>query len=141
MLGEDGLTVRTAAVNGSDSPAPFAAGAHPYLTAGTPTIDAAVLHLPAGSYLPTDERGIRPRAGRRTPYDFRSPRPLGDTEIDYAFYDLDRDADGRATLTLSAPDGGASVSLWADAADPYLEVFTADTLPEESGVPGSGSSR
>ncbi len=130
-LADDGLTVRTSAVNRSDSPCPFAAGAHPYLTAGTPTVDAAVLALPAGGYLPTDDRGIP--TGREpvdgTPYDFRTPRSVGDTGIDYAFSDLERDAEGRATLTLSAPDGGGSVSLWADPAYRYLEVFTADTLP------------
>lgn len=129
-LAGDGLTVRTSASNRSDSPCPFAAGAHPYLTADTPTVDLVVLHLPAGSYLPTDDRGIP--TGRRsvegTPYDFRAAHPIGDTEIDYAFADLDRDADGVITLTLTAP-GGAAVSLWADAAYPYLEVFTADTLP------------
>lgn len=138
-LAGDGLTVRTSARNRSDSTCPFAAGAHPYLTAGTPTIDPAVLHLPAGGYLPTDERGIP--TGRRpvdgSPYDFRAPRAIGDTEIDYAFYDLDRDADGMVTLTLFAP-GGAEASLWADAAYPYLEVFTADTLPEAMRRTGLG---
>ncbi len=138
-LADDGLTVRTSAVNRSDSPCPFAAGAHPYLTVGTPTIDPAVLHLPAGSYLPTDDRGIPTdrRSVDDTPYDFRSPRPIGDTEIDYAFFDLDRDADGVVRLVLEAPDG-RSVSLWADAAYPYLEVFTADTLPEDMRRTGLG---
>jgi aldose 1-epimerase len=138
-LAENGLTVRTSARNLSGSPCPFAAGAHPYLTAGTPTIDPAVLHLPAGSYLPTDGRGIPTdrRSVDDTPYDFRSPRPIGDTEIDYAFFDLDRDADGVVRLVLEAPDG-RSVSLWADAAYPYLEVFTADTLPEDMRRTGLG---
>lgn len=130
-LADDGLTVRTRAVNRSDSPCPFAAGAHPYLTVGTPTIDTAVLRLAAGGYLPTDERGIpsgrEPVSG--TPYDFASPRPIGDTEIDYAYCDVERDAAGRASLSLSAPGDGPSVSLWVDAAYRYLEVFTADTLP------------
>lgn len=130
-LADDGLTVRTTAVNRSDSACPFAAGAHPYLTVGTPTIDTAVLRLTADGYLPTDERGIptgrEPVSG--TPYDFASPRPIGDTEIDYAFFGVERDADGRASLSLSAPDNGPSVSLWVDAAYRYLEVFTAHTLP------------
>jgi len=130
-LADGGLTVRTTAVNRSNSPCPYAAGSHPYLTVGTPTIDTAVLRLPAAGYLPTDDRGIP--TGREpvdgTPYDFRSAREIGDTSIDYTFLDLDRDADGVVSLVLTAPAGG-SVSLWADAAYPYLEVFTADTLPE-----------
>lgn len=139
-LNDEGLTLRTTAVNRSDSPCPFAAGAHPYLSVGTPRIDAAELHLPAAGYFPTDERGIptgrEPVAG--TAYDFRAARSLGETQIDYAFYDLDRDSDGRATLTLSAPDGGPSASLWVDSAYPYLEVFTADTLPDRYRRTGLG---
>jgi aldose 1-epimerase len=127
----DGVTVTTSMTNLGDSDAPVAAGAHPYLTVGTPTIDDAVLQVPADTYLPTGEQqiplGRRPVAG--TPYDFRSPRAIGETEIDYAFTDLQRDADGRCRLRLSSP-GGRSVAFWVDEAYPLLEVFTGDALPD-----------
>ncbi len=44
----DGLTVTVTATNLSDSPAPYALGAHPYLIAGDDGIDAWELTLPAG---------------------------------------------------------------------------------------------
>jgi aldose 1-epimerase len=131
-LGDDGLTVTTTATNVGDAAAPYGHGAHPYITVGTERVDDAVLHLPARTWLPTDEdqipTGRAPVEG--TVYDFRSPRALGDTEIDYAFTDLERSPDGRAALTLSAPDGGRQVTVWVDENYPYLEVFTGDALPD-----------
>ncbi len=66
-----------------------------------------------------------------TPYDFRTPRPLGDVAIDYACTDLDRDGDGRATVVLEAPDGSRRVEVWLDEHYPYVEIFTGDALPHE----------
>ncbi len=129
-LDDAGLTVQTTAANPGDQACPFAAGAHPYLTVGTPTVDGAELQLRAGAYLPTDDRGMptgtEPVAG--TPYDFNQPHPVGGTEIDHAFVDLARDAAGRSRVVLADPEHDVRVSLWADQAYPYLELFTADTL-------------
>ncbi len=132
-----GITVRTTASNSTDTAAPFAAGAHPYLAVGLDRIDGATLHVPAASYLPTGAQqiptGVEPVEG--TPYDFRSPRRLGDTHIDYAYADLDRDADGvfRASLT-----GEWTAEIWLDAAYRYFEVFTGDTLPPDKRRTGLG---
>ena len=135
-----GLTVTTTARNAGAAPCPYALGFHPYLTVGTGRIDEAVLHLPAATYLPTDDRGIP--TGREsvagTPYDFREPRPIGATEIDVAYADLDRDADGRANVTLATADGTGSVVLWVDGSFPYVEIFTGDTLPEDQRRRGLG---
>ena len=46
-LGPDGLVVSMRSTNIGDSDAPFGCGAHPYLTAGTPTIDECDLRLAA----------------------------------------------------------------------------------------------
>jgi aldose 1-epimerase len=131
-LDADGLTALTTVTNLSDTTAPVAAGFHPYLTVGTPTIDDAVLTLPAGTRILTDDQqipnGSEPVEG--TAYDFRTPRPIGDVQIDHAFADLRRDADGRARLRLAAPRGERTVTLWVDEAYPYLEVFTGDALPD-----------
>jgi aldose 1-epimerase len=132
-LADDGLTVTTTATNLGADTAPYGQGAHPYVTVGTDRIDDAVLHLPADTWLPTDEdqipTGRAPVEG--TPYDFRTPRALGVTAVDHAFTDLQRDADGRAELVLAAPDGSRQVTVWVDESYPYLEVFTGDTLPDE----------
>jgi aldose 1-epimerase len=124
-----GLTALTTIRNESDTAAPVAAGFHPYITAGTPTIDLAALTIPAATRILTGDQQIP--VGREdvagTAFDFRESRQLGDLEIDYAFADLTRDADGLARLRLAAP-GGATVAVWVDAAYPYLEVLPGDAL-------------
>jgi aldose 1-epimerase len=57
-LDRDGLTVRTTATNVGQSACPYGAGAHPYLTVGTPTVDSAILQAPGRTRLISDERGI-----------------------------------------------------------------------------------
>jgi aldose 1-epimerase len=138
-LDDHGLTVEQSITNHAATPAPVAAGAHPYITAGTPTVDDAVLHLHAASWLPTGAQQI-PRdheyvAG--TPYDFREARLIGDLEIDYAFTDLHRDPDGRFRMLLSDPDG-YTVTFWVDESYPYVELFTGDTLAPDRRRRGLG---
>ncbi|MFL6239836.1 MAG: aldose 1-epimerase family protein [Actinomycetes bacterium] len=129
-LADDGLTVEQSITNLSSSDAPVAAGAHPYITVGTPTVNDALLHLPADTYLPTGDQQIPTGTAdvSDTPYDFREPRPIGDLEIDYAFTDLHRDPDGCFRLRLS--HDGREVVLWVDESYPYVEAFTGDTLAE-----------
>ena len=130
VLDDGGLTVTTGAVNRGALAAPYAQGAHPYLTAGTELVDDAVLTLPAATRLPTDDdqvpTGLEPVEG--TPYDFREPRRIGDVAVDFAFTDLVRGSDGRAVLALEGPD--RRVEAWVDEGYPYLEVFTGDALPD-----------
>jgi aldose 1-epimerase len=133
-LDDSGLTVKMTMTNLGTSPAPVAAGVHPYLTVGTDTVDDAELQVPADTWLDTDAKQQIPtgaRAVEGTPYDFRQSRVIGTTAIDYAYTDLHRDADGRCRLRLSAPDG-QSVALWVDETFRYLEVFTGDALPDPS---------
>jgi aldose 1-epimerase len=138
-LAADGLTVTTSAVNAGDTDAPYGHGAHPYLSAGTGRLDAALLQVPASTWLPTGPAqvplGREPVEG--TPYDFRTARPIGPLHVDHAFTDLLRDDRGRATLVLSAPDG-PRVELWVDEHFGYLEVFTGDPLPEPERRRGLG---
>jgi aldose 1-epimerase len=128
-LTTDGLRVTTTARNLGDRPCPYATGAHPYLTVGTPTIDTATVRAPGATWFPTDGRGIP--TGREpvdgTPYDLRSPAALGDRVLDTAYTDLERDDDGLARVRLTGPDG-RMVTLWQDAGYPYLQLFTGDTL-------------
>ncbi|HVT19964.1 MAG TPA: aldose 1-epimerase family protein [Mycobacteriales bacterium] len=132
-LDDSGLSVVTTIRNDSDHAAPVAAGFHPYLTVGTATIDDAVLTIPASTRIVTGDQQIP--VGQEdvaeTPYDFRAPRRLGDLEIDHTYADLARDPDGMVRLRMAAPDGDG-VTLWADQAYPYLEIFTGDALPDPS---------
>jgi aldose 1-epimerase len=130
-LSATGLTVTVTATNLSGAPAPYALGAHPYLTAGPGPVDRWELTLPVHTRLDVDERLIP--VGRAeidgTELDFRTARPIGSTSLDTAFTDVDRDADGRATVSLRDPSTGSGVALWMDERHRWLQVFTGDALP------------
>jgi len=124
----DGLTVTVTATNRAAEPAPFAAGAHPYLRVGPGPVDTWELSVPARTALAIDDRKIP--TGRVEvaggDLDFRDGRQIGDTLLDTAYTDLDRDSDGRATVVLRGPEGG--VELWMDAAHHWAQVYSADDL-------------
>lgn len=128
-LEERGLRVSVTARNVGAAPAPFAAGAHPYLRLGTPTIDACRLQVPASTALRTDHRGLP--VGRMpvegTELDFRERRAIGCARLDTAFTDLARDPDGLARVSLESPDGQRLV-LWCDGAHGWLQIYSGDTL-------------
>ncbi len=124
-----GLTVRMSASNTGTRTAPYGHGAHPYLTVGRP-LDECTLQVTAGRYLKVDDRAIPlPEAldVAGTPYDFRSGAVIGTTAVDNPYTGLLRDTAGLAWIRLSA--GSDSVSLWADEAHPWLEVYTLDEVP------------
>ncbi len=129
----DGLVVTQTATNLSSTPAPYASGAHPYLTVGD-TIDDLVLTIPARTRLVVDDRqlpvGSEPVAGT---YDFTTSRRIGDTDLDDGFGDLLRQ-DGRATVTLSDPSTDRGVALWADEHHRWLQVFTPPADIGRTGV-------
>ncbi len=129
---EKGLEIELSAKNRGTAAAPYGLGMHPYLTAGATEIDVCELTIPAETWLATDDRGI-PRGGGEpvdgSALDFRVARAIGSTAIDFAFTDLLRDADGRATVTLRDPLTGFCSHLWVDASLPWLEIFTGDHLP------------
>jgi aldose 1-epimerase len=131
-LSEQGLLVRTTAVNTGTSACPYGAGAHPYLTVGTETIDPVILRAPGGTVLQSDERGlpVGSTSVEGTEYDFRRARPIGSTKLDNAFTDLERGEDGLARVELRGPEHGAGATLWVDETYAYLMLFTGDPLPD-----------
>lgn len=128
-LSADGLTVTQSATNQSPTPAPYASGAHPYLSAGAGPVDGWELRLPASTRSLVDEERLLP-VGREdvegTAYDFRVTRPVRDTVFNHAFTGLDRDDDGRAQVVVS---GEYDVGLWVDEHHDWLQVYTADDVP------------
>jgi aldose 1-epimerase len=123
-----GLTFTQTATNLSDRPAPYASGAHPYLSAGEGPVDGWELTLPASIRLLPDERLLP--AGEEdvegTAYDFRVARPVRDSRLDDAFGRLARDDDGVATTLVRDPATGRGAALWVDRHHPWLMVFSAD---------------
>jgi len=119
-LGDEGLSATTSARNLGGERAPLGAGSHPYLRPRAGSVDGALLHIPASSYLELDERLIP--TGRRlsvegTRFDYRRPRSVGDTVLDTCYTDF-------AEFFVEL-DG---VRLWFDTKHPYLQAFTGDTL-------------
>jgi aldose 1-epimerase len=131
-LDDEGLRVRATAINRGDNACPYGAGFHPYLRLDPARIDGLELHSPAATFYPSDDCKIP--IGRAavagTAFDFRERRPIGATQIDHAFTDLDRDPDGRATVRLRDPANGDTVELWFDAGYPYVQLFSGDSLPD-----------
>jgi aldose 1-epimerase len=129
LTGEHGLQVTVTTRNAGSRPAPYGTGSHPYLTAGTATIDECTLCLPAARWLPADRRGIpdgEPREVAGSGMDFRTARPVGGTSLDHALTGLTRDQEGRAWARLAS--GHTEVALWAGDGYDWLQVFTGDTL-------------
>ncbi|MEO6142856.1 MAG: aldose 1-epimerase family protein [Dermatophilaceae bacterium] len=129
-LTDEGLTVTITARNQGTEPAPYGVGQHPYITAGTDLVDDAVLTVPAQAWVRCDDRGLpvatEPVAG--TPFDFRSAHAIGGTKLDTPYAELIRDRDGRAVVSLDAPDGSSGVDLWVGEGAGYVQVFSGDTL-------------
>src|SRR6202035_1428614 len=102
-----GLTVTLGATNVGQDPCPYGAGAHPYITVGTEFVDDAVLQVPAERRLVVDDRQIPvgSEAVAGMALDFRQPRRIGESVLDVAYGDLERDADRVAPATVAAPDG------------------------------------
>ena len=128
-LDEAGLTTRVTATNLGRRPAPYGVAPHPYLLAGSGTVDEWTLELPAFDVLETDGR-LTPTTLVRAEeeYDYRTPKTIGVTELDNAFTDLIRDDDGRATVRLTAEDGHGTAISWGEGLD-WVQIFTGD-LPD-----------
>ena len=129
-LGSLGLTVTTTVTNRDGVPLPFGVGFHPYLAVTTPTIEGALLEVPAKSYVAVDERQlptgeILPLAGHQL--DFSTRKSLSGHELDVTYTDLLRDDSGLAVATLQDGEGG-EIDLSVDRNFPYLQVYTGDGL-------------
>ena len=127
-VGPDGLTAEHAVTNLGQRPCPFGLGVHPYLRIPGVCVDELRLRVPARSRLLLDGRLLPIGVARVSDsYDFTSARPIGADLLDLAFGDLDRDEEGGSAVQLSTVDG-RGVTVWADAAFNWWQVFTGDTL-------------
>jgi aldose 1-epimerase len=131
-LSAAGLGAEHWVTNLAATPAPFGFSVHPYLQLPGVAVADLTLQVPARTRLLTDSRLLPIGAAKidGSEWDFTAPRRIGETVLDTAFGSVDPDPDGGSTVTLSSPDGRA-ISLWADAAFGWWQVYTGDTLPGE----------
>ena len=128
-----GMAVAFVIENIGDTPAPAAAGFHPYFTVGAGLIDAATLQVPFGAtleykdLLPTGN--ILPVDG--TDLDFRVPHPIGGTVFNTCYLHPTRDADGHVRIRLSDEATGRALAVWLDAACDYVVLYSGDPLPAD----------
>lgn len=139
VLGADGLSQTVRASNECAEAAPFGTGPHPYLVAGAAPLDDWTLSLPAARVLEvTADRlspcGLHPVEVDAHRFDFRRPRRLGPVQIDHAFTDLSRGADGTAAVRLVDPAGTGVEMSWGTSCA-WVQIHTAD-LPGGPGQPG-----
>lgn len=131
-LTEQGLTCAFAIRNTGPTPAPVAAGFHPYFTAGTSGVDDVELLIPAAElvefgpgYIPTGK--IIPVAG--LDQDYSHSKPVRSAKINHCYTGLKRDPDGMARALVRNPRTGEEITIWMDKSFPYIVVFTGDTIP------------
>ncbi len=126
-LAEDGLAIELSATNTGSRPAPLGLSLHPYLVAGGGRVDDWVFELPADTVLDVDPDRLLPRAPKPvagTPFDFRSGRRIGATEIDHAYAGVTFDGSGaRASLVDQHGDG---VQMTWDDRSRWVQVHTTD---------------
>jgi aldose 1-epimerase len=124
-------TTITGTNTGPDA-APWGTGPHPYLVGGEGRVDDWTLTLPAAEVLEVTEDRLIPTglAPVHDEFDLRSPTLIGERFIDHAYTGFDRDADGTATIVLTAADGnGVRASFGPEC--PWVQVHTADhVIPE-----------
>ncbi|KTR40891.1 galactose mutarotase [Curtobacterium oceanosedimentum] len=128
----DGLHTTVTGTNTGADAAPWGTGPHPYLVAGEGRVDDWTLTLPAAEVLEVTEDRLVPTglAPVHDEFDLRTATPIGDRFIDHAFTGFDRDAEGLATIELTAADGhGVRVSFGPECG--WAQVHTADHVVPE----------
>ncbi|MEH1016111.1 aldose 1-epimerase family protein [Micromonospora sp. CPCC 206060] len=132
-VGAAGLRADHEVTNTGPEDCPFGFSVHPYLQLPGVAVDDIRLRVPGRSRLMLDARllpmGITDVAG--TDHDYTEPRRIGPAVLDLAFCDVIREPDGGSRVSLTAPDGTAGVSLWADEQFGWWQVYTGDTLSGE----------
>ena len=128
VLTAAGLRVSAEATNLGSATAPYGIGFHPWLSPGDGQVDECTLRIDAARHVTVDDRLLPTGTERVTgKYDLLSARALAGIDLDDAWTDLARDADGLSWVRLGRPDG-RTVAMWADGATRAWQVCTGDAV-------------
>jgi aldose 1-epimerase len=131
QLDAAGLRVATTSTNVGDRALPYGIGFHPWLSTGGALLDDCTLTLDAGRRFQADDRllpvGDEDVAG--TPFDFRTPREVGELALDDAFTQVTRRSDGLSWVHLTGVDG-RTASIWMDDSCDFWQLCSGDGLPQ-----------
>ena len=131
-LADAGLTITMTAVNTGAIALPYGVGFHPWISPGAGSLDDCALQLGADTLVTVDGRllltGTTPVTGHM---DYRDARTLAGSDLDDAFVDPIRDADGRSWARLKRGDG-STVAIWMDGAAKAWQVCTGNHVSPES---------
>ena len=130
-LSADGLRVTAAAENLGSTAAPYGIGFHPWLSPGDGALDDCTFRLDASTRVLVDDRllpvGTEPASGD---YDLREPRSVRGLDLDDAYLDIVRDADGLSWALLTGADG-RTAAVWMDESMDCWQVCTGDHIQPE----------
>ncbi|WP_425956381.1 aldose 1-epimerase family protein [Xylanimonas sp. McL0601] len=129
-LSDAGLEVTVTTRNVGAGTAPYGVGFHPWLSAGGASLDECTVQLDATTHVTVDERllptGTEPVAG---PYDLVTERSLAGLDLDDAWLDVTRDAEGLSWCRLGCPDG-RTPAVWMDESMDTWQVCSANHIPQ-----------
>ncbi|MFA5926569.1 MAG: hypothetical protein WCT32_02235 [Patescibacteria group bacterium] len=129
-LDDSGMTCMASVINTGDKSAPFGLGFHPYFSLGAESISNLALQINANKMVefgpdlkPTGE--LLNISGE---LDYTKTKKIGKQVVDNCYADLNFE-NGIAKTTLSN-DNGEQVVVWQDESFPYLQLYSADTIPD-----------
>ncbi len=113
------LSIKTTIINNSNTAMPLSDGWHPYFSLGAKVDE---LSFQMNSEKLVEFTGKLVPTGKIIAYDnFQQPEIIGDTFLDNCFLLNENNA---AACILRDDKSGLELSIWPDAAYPYLQVYT-----------------
>lgn len=136
-------TLRVAIRATTDAPTVVNIVSHPYVNLGghdAGTVDDHVVTIAAGAYLPVDEASLptgEVRAVAGTPFDFRTPAPVGDRGVAFDHNWVLDGAGMREVAVVDHPGSGRRLTVSTD--QPGLQLYTGRHLEGLSAKGSAGS--
>lgn len=121
-IGQTELQFSLEATNLSTMPAPFAAGFHPYLSAGTDLVDECTFTSQAHLLLRRDERGAPADLEHIDGFE----ETIGSARLEFTLGGMHLDTQGHWWAALKC--GDTVTRLWADASWKWCQIYSGDTL-------------